>query len=80
MLKLVHNSHLKLVVDNNEIQFKHADDVTEYLAKNNPVPKGLENIMTKRAMVDRLNNLWDKNVESYEGNNGKCLYKIRIKR
>lgn len=74
MLKLVHN---------NDISVNYFEDYEEaiyFLCKS--VPEKFKNIrvVSQDSAVKIMNKLCDEYIDITEKDNGKCLYKIRIKR
>ena len=73
---------LKLV-SNNDVSVNYFDDykdAVDFLCKS--VPKKFKNIkvVSEESAVKLMNKLCDDYIDITEKDNGKCLYKIRIKR
>lgn len=74
MLKLVHNNDISVNY------FEDYEEAIDFLCK--AVPEKFKNlrVMSQDAAIKLMNRLCDDYIDITEKDNGKCLYKIRIKR
>jgi hypothetical protein len=70
---------LKLVVNNKYLTFDCDKKVMDYLCKHFKVSDDLVRIISKNKISDKLESLWSENVDAFEGDDGACEYRVRVR-